>query len=700
MITRRTISALLALGFALCLCAACTDDVVDSTGDVGGEDTGEPQDDADGPGEDVGEPVEDVEEDEPPPVALCEANARRCADARTLEVCEDPQVGFEARPCVGDQVCEEGACGDPICVVGDADCLNPSTIQRCEAVDGLPSLTNEVCPEGEVCDEARCQPQICDPEALPTCLDLSTARFCDPPGVALREMPCFEGQVCLDNGCQTQLCVPGSTICRGDAVEICNELGTAYEVQEVCEPDEVGTRCADGQCVNACTAASLERSYLGCAYTGLDLPNSSAQLSNGYGISVANTSDTLTAQVTISTEGNLVETLSIEPLSVGTYVDTTRDFKLRGTGVFPLAFRVESTVPVVVYQFNSYETIRAASTDGSLLIPDHALFDQYFAMTYSGDRLGAGSEPFIAITTATGGAAVTVTPTANVTASINGSLQVIPALQAGSSTTIALDDPFEVLVLKADTGLTDLTGTLIEADAPIGVYSGNFATQVPTGRLFRDHLEQQIFPRQALGERYIVAKSAERGNNVNVPDQLRILADLDGTEITFTPPINASVTINAGQFIEVAASEHVEINSNQPVMIGQFFGGSQGIATLSEGDPTFILQVPIEQFRDNYVFTCPPTYTTDRVAITAPIGAQLALDDIPILLSQEPVGQSTYSVTIVVVEDGEHHITGDLPFGISVYGVGGPPGEDPNGVQNVSYGYPGGLNLNEINPKE
>jgi hypothetical protein len=392
--------------------------------------------------------------------------------------------------------------------------------------------------------------------------------------------------------------------------------------------------------------------------------------------------------------------LTIAPLSVETFVDTQRNHKLRGSGVFNGAFRVESSNPVVVYQFNSYETIRAASTDGSLLIPDHALFDQYFAMTYSGDQIGSGSEPFIAITAPSGGAEVTITTTDRTKASINTSLRAIPALTPGSTTTLSLTSSFEVILLEAATGTTDLTGTLIEADGPIGVYSGNFATQVPTGRRYRDHIEQQIFPRQALGDRYIVPKSAERGNNVVVPDQLRILADLDGTQITFNPELRPPVTLDAGEFVEVAASSDVEVSSNQPIMIGQFFAGSNAVETNSTGDPTFILQVPIEQFRDNYVFTCPPTYTTDRVVITAPIGASVSLDGQVIELSEEPVAASIYSVTTLIVSDGEHRIIGDLPFGISVYGYGGPPNDDPDRVQNVSYGYPGGLNLNEINPKE
>ncbi len=638
----------------------------------------------------------------PEPEPLCTAGQTRCADARTVERCDDPLAGFAASPCPDPQICDQGQCIDPDCTLGQATCLNLRTLQTCEDVEGIPTFTEVTCGGDEVCDAAACQARVCDPDALPTCEDLDTALVCEPPGLSVTPQDCFPGQVCVDQGCQTQLCNPGTTICRGDNVEICNEVGTAYVLVETCSPDEIGTTCFDGQCIDACAAARIDRAYVGCEYTGLDLPNSSvSELRNGFAIAISNPSDTLTASVTISTEAGPQATLQIAPRSVETFIDTDRNFKLRGTGLFPFAFRVTSTVPVVVFQFNSYRTLRAASTDGSLLIPEHALFDQYFAMTYSGDRIGAGSEPFIVITAPNPGTSVTVTPTADTAASINGSLVAIPGLAAGSATTFTLDSPFHALVLIATTGTNDLTGSLIQADAPIGVYSGNFATQVPTGRTFRDHLEQQIFPRQALGKRYVVAKSAPRGiNNVNVADQLRVLADLDGTTITFNPPLQQPVTLDSGQWIELPISDHLEVNSTEPVMLGIFFAGSNGAQTSSTGDPTFILQVPTEQFRDNYVFLCPPTYTTDYVSITAPVGAQVALDGQPVELSQTPIGDSNLSVTIIEVTDGEHELIGDLPFGVSVYGYGGPPSLDPDNVQNVSYGYPGGLNLNEINPKE
>jgi hypothetical protein len=422
-------------------------------------------------------------------------------------------------------------------------------------------------------------------------------------------------------------------------------------------------------------------------------------MSNGFGIAVANTNETLTAVVLIEAGEQLMATLTIPPGEVRPWVDTLRPHNLQASGVFPDGFKVTSTVPVVAYQFNLYETIRSASTDASLLLPDHTLFNQYYGMTYSGDG-GAGSEPYLAIYAVEPDTDVTVTPTSDVRASGNRSQVDFPLIRAGQPLTVTLQ-PSEVFVLIGSGGDSDLTGSLVQATAPIGVFGGNKSTQVPRGQRYRDHLEQQTFPRQALGTRYVVGKSRARGNP-ELPDQVRILADEDDTTVRFNPPLGATdeITLNAGQWREFPLSTHTEITSDGPVMVGHFYAGSGGSEGNSEGDPTFIMQVPLEQFRSEYVFLAPPTYTSDYVAIVAPPTARIEIDGVEVGLEPETVGDTTVSVTVVRIPDGQHRMTGDQNFGVTVYGFGGPPQDDPNRVQNVSYGYPAGLNLVEINPKE
>lgn len=143
------------------------------------------------------------------------------------------------------------------------------------------------------------------------------------------------------------------------------------------------------------------------------------------------------------------------------------------------------------------------------------------------------------------------------------------------------------------------------------------------------------------------------------------------------------------------------ITASHPILVGQFLRSSNGGECQDEGDPSFILQVPVQQFRRSYAFLTPDTYTTDYLSIVAPPTTVLTLDGIEWGLSPQEIGTSGLSVThVVLTADGQHLVEASAGVGIIVYGFGGPEGADPNNVVNVSYGYPAGLDLFNINPVE
>ncbi len=108
------------------------------------------------------------------------------------------------------------------------------------------------------------------------------------------------------------------------------------------------------------------------------------------------------------------------------------------------------------------------------------------------------------------------------------------------------------------------------------------------------------------------------------------------------------------------------------------------------GDPAFILSVPAEQFRDDYVFLAPNAYKEDYVNVIAPADAIVNLDGNPIPDAEfSAVPGSSFKVARMLVADGTHRVTADKPVGVIVYGY----------HDDVSYGYPGGANLEELNPR-
>ena len=463
----------------------------------------------------------------------------------------------------------------------------------------------------------------------------------------------------------------------------CNDADPAIHpgAIELCD-DEVDNDCNDladeddFQCMTPCQISVVEESYFGCRIYAADLPQIS--LGKLYGISLSNPSGAATAHVTISTSAGVLTTLEVPPKGVATYEDSSRARNIPGAGIHDLAFLIESDLPVAAYQFNHLDTINAATTDASLLFAEPSLAKLYFAMNYTSRGADDG---FIAVYATEADTQVDITPTVAV-----------------SGQTSALLQPFQLMVVMAQNAGDNMTGTRINADKPIGVFGGNRCTNVPLGMSYCDHVEQQIFPRQAIGTRYVVGKTHAR-THCAVDDYIRVMADVDLTTVTFDPPIAGPWNLNAGEWMETTISASVEISATQPVMVGQFLRSSNDSECADEGDPAFILQVPVDQFRGDYVFLTPPTYDTDYIDIIAPPDAVVLLDSSPVIIDPTPIATTGFSLTSMVVVDGPHRIESNQPVGVIVYGYGGPSPEHSD-TQNVSYGYPAGLDLEAINPIE
>ena len=106
------------------------------------------------------------------------------------------------------------------------------------------------------------------------------------------------------------------------------------------------------------------------------------------------------------------------------------------------------------------------------------------------------------------------------------------------------------------------------------------------------------------------------------------------------------------------------------------------------GDPAFILAVPVEQFREDYVFLTPDKYAFNYVNIIAPRGTEVQFDGRLLEQAEFVVfGRGDYHVARFPVADGVHTVLASAPVSVIVYGYD----------RYVSYGYPAGLNLTELN---
>jgi hypothetical protein len=234
----------------------------------------------------------------------------------------------------------------------------------------------------------------------------------------------------------------------------------------------------------------------------------------------------------------------------------------------------------------------------------------------------------------------------------------------------------------------DLTGTRIDADGPLAVIGGHDCTYVPFDQVACDHLEETVFPLDTWGKQVIVG--AVRGSK-KANYRLRVLSGQDGNRIRFQPEVAAPVTLDRGAWTEVETAESVLVKGSKPLLVAQYLEG-QGTVAL-DGDPSLTLAPPVEQFRSQYSFSSPATYTSNYVSVIVPDGTRLVLDGDSVIDGEnvdiETIGGTGYTlVTIELQKAGAHelHSEDGRPIGISLYGYGAY----------TSYMLPGGLDLRHI----
>jgi hypothetical protein len=127
------------------------------------------------------------------------------------------------------------------------------------------------------------------------------------------------------------------------------------------------------------------------------------------------------------------------------------------------------------------------------------------------------------------------------------------------------------------------------------------------------------------------------------------------------------------------------------------------------GDPDFVISVPPEQYMSDYVIFTDPTYPETNLVVVRQKNAMMTFDDVTLdcagkLTGWQPIGKYEWTRIDLIRHDfqgqngcttGRHEIKSNTPFGLWVWGWGTP--ETTTFTEAVSYGYPGGMNVQPIN---
>jgi hypothetical protein len=254
-----------------------------------------------------------------------------------------------------------------------------------------------------------------------------------------------------------------------------------------------------------------------------------------------------------------------------------------------------------------------------------------------------------------------------------------------------------------------MTGTIVDADAPIIVFSGTEQSGVglpydapkppswneSSSGCCNQHLEEQLFPAESFGRKFLVTRSPLRSNPEftwwEEPDIIRFVGAAATSQVTTNLPAPYdSFTLAPGQVIDTWSDKDFVVTASEPIVVAQFLLGQGYVEPQPVGDPSFTIFPAIEQARSDYVFLSPTGWQDDYVVIGAPPETTVTLDGQPtsgcVIAPAGEIDGVAYEARRCALQPGVHRLSGDGPFQIMAYGYGDAD----------AYSFTGGSNIEKI----
>jgi hypothetical protein len=149
----------------------------------------------------------------------------------------------------------------------------------------------------------------------------------------------------------------------------------------------------------------------------------------------------------------------------------------------------------------------------------------------------------------------------------------------------------------------------------------------------------------------------------------------------------------------VEFDEHQDFyaSADKPILMAGYMYGCSAVDAPCTGDPYMTLMVPVEQYRDDYVFLVDDSYVEDFAKLVRSAGTEVTVDCLGVVPEDRwtAIGNTEWEWAVIDMNPGEAMCTqgtnsasAATGFGIIVSGQSGY----------ASYAYPGGLALDQINP--
>lgn len=392
------------------------------------------------------------------------------------------------------------------------------------------------------------------------------------------------------------------------------------------------------------------------------------------------------------------------------------------------AFHITTDYPVVVYQMTPYRGGTGAYPSATLLLPTSAWDINYIAIDAYESAAPAkpAANPSLDIVAYQDNTEVTLLPKKNILGTPDGGA---PAASPANTPVTYVIHKGEFLQL---TQPEELTGSVIKASVPVGVFGASACMQVPKDQSQCDSAQQQLPPVRAMGSEYVAVRYRGRGAALDggagvgfdEPVPWRLVGAVNGTALTWEPsaPPGAPSTLALGEMVEFAATGPFVVKSQgatNPFYLGAYMTGggastNNPVGFAGEGDPEWVNVITPAQYLNHYVFFTDPSYPeTNLVVVRTPslldstfvdVTLRCAGSGTPVTLTGwQPVGSYEWTRIDLVTGDvgqngcsnGRQEMQSALPFGVTVWGWGAT-----QDTLYASYGYPAGAGFTPINKVE
>ncbi|MCE7934725.1 MAG: T9SS C-terminal target domain-containing protein [Chlorobi bacterium CHB2] len=377
-------------------------------------------------------------------------------------------------------------------------------------------------------------------------------------------------------------------------------------------------------------------------------------------------------------------------------------FECIGEGVFDLGIEITSTEPISVYCYNS----RYLTSDGYMALPISSWGTQYVSANYYLDHYTPDDSTddyyqYLCDKAPRGGEFAVIAAEETVV-SVYPKTKTVTAQAAGVMFQRVLQKGDILQVQDGGTvrGGTDLTGSVIIANKPVGVLSGHIRAGIPTQFDTKDHLIEMLPPREMLSTEHILVPFGGR----NGGDVVRVIASEPGTTNVSVTVEGVEVTTFAlsgmGEWGEYELERATVITSDKPILVTQYSKSSgadpenvnrpPNTPLPHPFDPDMMVITPTDQYVNAAVFQTLPNRSSSDIRVANQFDyhyltivaeqesfGTIQLDngrlaDHPGFVTGNVIGAARpYLWATVRVSDGQTHVlTSDGLFSGFIYGLG------------------------------